>query len=364
MRLEYGQGLTEGSRDGGSFPVYGSAGIVGWHSTAITPDGPAIIVGRKGTAGSVHWSTGPCWPIDTTYFVHPTESILPRFAYFLLQSLDLPSLCAQTGVPGLNRDRVYGVRVTVPPLAEQRRIVSVLDQADATLAWADTATRRSVDLVQALREGSFERLWMSADLRPLGELVRRVRRPIEVFGNATYSEIGVRSHGRGIFHKEPVRGLDLGNKRVFGIEPGDLVLNIVFAWERAVAVASPEDAGRCGSHRFPTYRPRSGVDIDYVCHALLTNRGAGLLGLASPGSAGRNRTLSQESLLKSLIPLPSLAEQRRLVTLLAAAKDAARAHEHHRAAAAQLRTSLLADLLTGQHRIPHRYDLLSMVRHD
>ena len=50
LRLEYGQGLTERARDGGEFPVYGSAGIVGWHSSAITSDGPAIVVGRKGTA--------------------------------------------------------------------------------------------------------------------------------------------------------------------------------------------------------------------------------------------------------------------------------------------------------------------------
>jgi type I restriction enzyme S subunit len=247
--------------------------------------------------------------------------------------------------------------VPLPPLAEQRRVVGLMRQLDETLALSDAATRRVFELVRTLRESWFERLWkQSLELRPLGELVHRVRRPIDVLAGATYSEIGLRSHGRGIFHKESVAGADLGSKNVFGIESGDLVLNIVFAWERAVAVAGPQDAGRCGSHRFPTYRPREGVDIDYVCQALLANRGASLLGLASPGSAGRNRTLSQESLLKSAIPLPSLTEQERLVGVLAAARDAAHAHERHREAVARLRMSLLADLLSGDHEIPVSYD--------
>ncbi len=91
------------------------------------------------------------------------------------------------------------------------------------------------------------------DERPLGELISRVRRPVSVDPAATYAEIGVRSYGKGIFHKNPVLGATLGSKNVFYIDPGDLVFNIVFAWEGAVAIAAEGERGRCGSHRFPTY---------------------------------------------------------------------------------------------------------------
>src|SRR5215470_15376212 len=88
----------------------------------------------------------------------------------------------------------------------------------------------------------------------VGDVIELARRPVHVDPDKTYTEIGIRSFGRGIFHKPPMLGSELGNKRVFSIEPTDLIFSNVFAWEGAVAVASPDDAGLIGSHRFMTYR--------------------------------------------------------------------------------------------------------------
>src|SRR5205823_11936776 len=77
-----------------------------------------------------------------------------------------------------------------------------------------------------------------AHLLPNAPMTGSVRR--------SYVEIGVRSFGRGIFHKAPVTGASLGNKRVLEIRPGDLVFNNVFAWEGAVALAGPAEAGTIG----------------------------------------------------------------------------------------------------------------------
>src|SRR5690242_12154959 len=68
ISLEYGRSLPDKSRRPGSIPVYGSNGVVGWHDEALVPTS-GIIVGRKGTAGSVTVSCDAFWPIDTTYFV-------------------------------------------------------------------------------------------------------------------------------------------------------------------------------------------------------------------------------------------------------------------------------------------------------
>src|SRR5437867_12938542 len=88
----------------------------------------------------------------------------------------------------------------------------------------------------------------------LGDVLDYVSRPLRVVPNEEYREIGIRSHGKGIFHKQRVSGSALGSKRVFFVEPGDFILNIVFAWEGAVAVVSEGEAGMIGSHRFPTFR--------------------------------------------------------------------------------------------------------------
>ena len=140
--------------------------------------------------------------------------------------------------------------------------------------------------------------WSDVQLR---DLLTPVARPVKVDAAAAYKEIGIRSHGNGIFHKEPVSGLELGDKKVFEIEPGDFIVNIVFAWEGAVAVAGPGESGYIGSHRFPTFRPVEGrVDAQFLSLYFLTQPGRALLCRVSPGGAGRNRTLSRARFLAAL----------------------------------------------------------------
>jgi type I restriction enzyme S subunit len=80
--VNYGKGLTEASRDeSGDVPVYGSNGITGWHSEALTY-GPTTIIGRKGSAGEVHLSKVPCWIIDTAYFVEDSPYLDIGYIYY------------------------------------------------------------------------------------------------------------------------------------------------------------------------------------------------------------------------------------------------------------------------------------------
>src|ERR1700722_10578485 len=128
----------------------------------------------------------------------------------------------------------------------------------------------------------------------LGEVVERKAAPVMPETRGTYREIGIRSHGKGIFHKEPVTGATLGSKRVFEVIPNCLVFNIVFAWEGAVAVTSENERGMIASHRFPMFAARENVaSVDFLCRFFQTKLGTALLGEASPGGAGRNRTLNQ-----------------------------------------------------------------------
>jgi type I restriction enzyme, S subunit len=148
----------------------------------------------------------------------------------------------------------------------------------------------------------------------LGDVLRFTPRLVAVDSTRTYREIGIRSHGRGVFHKPPVTGLDIGNKKVFYIEPGDFVLSIVFAWEGAVAVTSEAEAGMIASHRFPTFRPDPArLDVKYVQYWCQTELGRSLLDRVSPGGAGRNRTLNRNAFLNQDVPLPPVAEQQRVV---------------------------------------------------
>ena len=149
------------------------------------------------------------------------------------------------------------------------------------------------------------------------DILERVEVPVNVESNKEYVQIGIRSHGKGLFYKEPVLGKALGNKQVFWIQPNCFILNVVFAWEQAITKTTENEIGMIGSHRFPMYRPKNDlVDIDYLIYYFLTKRGTDILEAASPGGAGRNRTLGQERFLKSKITLPTLPEQQKIAAIL------------------------------------------------
>jgi len=119
-------------------------------------------------------------------------------------------------------------------------------------------------------------------VRAMGEVLERVAKPVSPEPKKLYREIGIRSHGKGIFHKEPVSGESLGDKRVFEIVPDCLVLNIVFAWEQAVARTTAAETGMIASHRFPMYRPKGDAcDVDYLTYFFKSKRGKSLLELGS-----------------------------------------------------------------------------------
>lgn len=138
LRLEYGKSLPSVSRIKGNVPVYGSNGVTGMHSISLI-DGPAVIVGRKGSIGEVHWSHEPSFPIDTTFYVVPRDYPLLA-AYFALQDADLKSKNSDSAIPGLNRDAAHGTRVIAP-------------SAESAAVWSVERTSFLIKLHQLDREG-------------------------------------------------------------------------------------------------------------------------------------------------------------------------------------------------------------------
>jgi type I restriction enzyme S subunit len=150
LSLEYGRSLPARDRGkGGKYDVAGSNGPDGRHTECLVR-GPGVVVGRKGSAGKVHWYESDFWPIDTTYYVKPRMPLDMRWAYYVLGSLRLPTLATTTGVPGLNRNDVYRLELRVPPLNEQHRIAEILDQASSLRRMAASMDRKAKVIIPAL----------------------------------------------------------------------------------------------------------------------------------------------------------------------------------------------------------------------
>ncbi|HEX8082128.1 MAG TPA: restriction endonuclease subunit S [Jatrophihabitans sp.] len=148
--FKYGKALPAANRTPGSVPVYGSNGQVGNHDTSIT-HGPAVIVGRKGSVGEVHYSPNPCWPIDTTYFVDQTATTADlRWLAYRLQGLGLTRMNKAAAVPGLNRADAYRLSLLLPPIEEQRRIADILDRAETLRVKRHQALAHLNDLTRSI----------------------------------------------------------------------------------------------------------------------------------------------------------------------------------------------------------------------
>lgn len=143
IELAYGKALKSTDRKQGSVPVYGSGGVTGYHNEALVPHG-AIIVGRKGTVGSLYWEDGPFFPIDTTFYVKP--KVLPMtYCFYAMQTLGLDKMNTDAAVPGLNRENVYRLELVKPS-------ISVLSAFDGLIGQTRKAMRANTIASRSLAE--------------------------------------------------------------------------------------------------------------------------------------------------------------------------------------------------------------------
>ena len=128
IELAYGKNLPKPERIEGDYPVYGSNGIVGTHHKFLI-DFPSIVIGRKGTVGSIHKTNAKFWPTDVSFYVKINDSkkLQLDFVFYLLHFLNLPKYSQSGPKSGLNRNDVYKIECVLPPLPTQKKIVAKLD---------------------------------------------------------------------------------------------------------------------------------------------------------------------------------------------------------------------------------------------
>ena len=267
-------------------------------------------------AGAVVSNDFPCFTVRRNL-------LDPRFLEWFSKTETFVSVCRQASTGSTNRVRLkegrfLGFAIPLPSLDEQQAIASRLDEVHTKLKERTTELAAVVRETNTMLLNAFQEITDGVEYLPLSEVAPLVRRPVEVVLDGEYPELGVRSFGRGTFHKPTLTGADVGNKRLFGIHQDDLLFNIVFAWEGAIAVPGAEDHGRVGSHRFLTCVPNPKLAVaEFLRFYLLTPEGLQKVAEASPGGAGRNRTLGIKKAERIHVPVPDISVQKRFVELCA-----------------------------------------------
>lgn len=277
---------------------------------------------RNGALGIVPQSLdGALVTNDFPLFNLNSDLILSGYLDLHCKTPQFVNLCSKASEGTTNRVRLKEAEflrseIDLPSVEDQKKIVSQLDTIKGKLQ-AAFALQEGIDKnVDNLLAERFQATLKTAAWRPMREVAPIVRRDVTVDLEASYAELGIRSFGKGTFHKPTVTGQELGDKRVYRIEPGDLLFSNVFAWEGAIAVARREDLGRVGSHRFISCVPHGGLTTaEYLRFYFLTDEGIAKIREASPGGAGRNRTLGLSKLMEIQVPEPSEHVQKKFIAL-------------------------------------------------
>ena len=306
-------------KESGKYPVIANAltnkGIVGFYDD-YKVKAPAVTVTGRGDVG---------------YAVARHENFTPVVRLLTLQSenIDVDYLENQinsmrilnesTGVPQLTAPQLGNYKVYHPEIEEQSAIGSLFRTLDNLIASnKDNLTNyqslratmlskmfpKAGQTVPEIRLDGFERKWEKEKLIDLVSPVsRKVKKPSD-----PYYRLSIRSHAKGTFKQFVDDPKKIAMDNLFEVKENDLVVNITFAWEHAIAVASKEDDGLLVSHRFPTFvidkSDKSFINI-YIKREEFRQK----LDLLSPGGAGRNRVLNVKDFIKIQMIVPELEEQ-------------------------------------------------------
>ena len=269
---------------------------------------------------------------------------------FFKQNLGL--LASKTAVPLVNKSDFEKLQIPLPPLPEQQKIAEILSNWDKAIQEVQLLIKKLEVRNKALAFSLLRGRLVNKNSRKISLskfltfTPREIEKPTE-----NYLALGIRSHGKGIFHKPDSDPKAIAMDKLYEVKENDFIVNITFAWEHAVAIISKEDEGGLVSHRFPTYViDQKTVSVEFFRHIILQPFFKQMLDNISPGGAGRNRVLSKKDLLKLEISVPSLQEQHSIAEILNTAQQELKQYQEKLKALQQQKKGLMQQLLTGKLR--------------
>ncbi|MCG8806769.1 restriction endonuclease subunit S [Tenacibaculum finnmarkense] len=266
-------------------------------------------------------------------------------------------MSVRSGQPGINSKEYSLLPIHLPPLKEQQEIAKILstwDEAiETTQSLIEKLQFRKKGLMQELLSGKkrlagFSEEWEENNL---GDFIISNPRPKNKPKN-TFLALGLRSHGKGVFHKKDFDPNSIAMETLYEVQENDLVVSITFAWEHAIAVADKKDDGGLVSHRFPTFIFKEGIsDAKFFRYYVLQPRFKYMLGVISPGGAGRNRVMSKKHFPQLVVKVPKYEEQVAIANVLDKVDEEINIASKHLESLKNQKKGLMQQLLTGKKRV-------------
>jgi type I restriction enzyme S subunit len=253
---------------------------------------------------------------DFPSFLVCESRIKPEFLGWLVRFSGFVELCRAASEGTTNRvrikeDRFLKQKIGLPPIDEQHAIVTQLD----AVAEKARQVEARLDEIEAdacrLLAICFREAIAGAEWRPMAEISPLVRREITIKPEEIYTELGVRSFYKGIFHRRSLAGTDYSWQNLFRVKTGDIIFSNIMAWEQAIGLAGENENYCVGNHRMLTCETNTAeARPGFLWYYFTTDDGFSKILSASPGTAARNKTLKADSLMAIEVPVPKLAQQK------------------------------------------------------
>lgn len=358
LTLQRGHDLTEVQRKNGKVPVYTSGGFTGYHNVSKAV-APGIVMGRYGTLGEIYYVDEDFWPHNTTLYVKEFKKVKPKFAYYLLASINMGTYSGKSAVPGINRNDLHIEKIPLPPLPEQTAIANLLSTWDAAItrlqALIDAKTTRKKWLMQQLLTGKkrlpgFEGAWEKVTY---GDLLKVVKRSVEWDDNDLYQLISVRRRSGGIFERERLYGHQIKVKDLRTAKAGDFLFSKMQIVHGASALVTPEFDGAkiSGSYIAVVASQSSKLDMNFFNWYSRMPYFYHQTYVSSYGVHIEKMTFDFESFLGLAMHLPTLEEQQAIVKILSASENQITLLQKQLEQVKEQKKGLMQQLLTGKKRL-------------
>ena len=114
----------------GDIPVYGTGGIM-TYVNQYSYNKPSVLIPRKGSLDKLYYVDKPFWNVDTIFYTEIDESkAIPKYIYYYLQNEHLEKLNKAGGVPSLTQTILNKIKIVLPNIEIQNKIINVLDNFD------------------------------------------------------------------------------------------------------------------------------------------------------------------------------------------------------------------------------------------
>lgn len=252
-------------------------------------------------------------------FVPREDRIDPKFLGFYAKTPQFREQVAARGTTNyaaIRPSHVLGYKLPLPPLAEQRRIVTKVDLLAAKIDAANELSSCIEADIKALAASLHFSLSKDRRVR-MNSLVELSENRVSVVPSSSYPQVGIRGFGGGLFGKPALRGTDTTYRHFNKLNAGMLVLSQVKGWEGAIGVCPPELDGFFASPEYRTFRCiESTCEPQYLDMVVRSPWFRAYLQEATHGQGARRERTRPEQFLELTLPMPELADQSRAIRIL------------------------------------------------